>query len=231
VIGSRTTGVLNRDQVIAYIGQNAPLVGVDPAAMLSIANHEGLNTDPGSFWTVPGELFNSFGPPSWNANPRAAGGPIVSKQGSVASAASWAWTPAGLDYWIQQVAGVASGLTGTAAISSIVHNFERPREDLAIGEIRNATRDYAGFQSLIEGVGNGLQPLDGNSGMQGSTGGQVNLGLQSSDPGGITGSGKPTGMNLDFNGTMQHTITQFLLVALAIALLVGGIYLLGGSKR
>jgi hypothetical protein len=223
--------VLNRDQVIAYVGQVAPQYGVDPAAMLSVANHEGLNTEPGSFWTVPGELFNSFGPPSWNANPKAAGGPIVSRQGSVTNAASWAWTPEGLDYWIQQVAQAASGLTGTAAISAIVHNFERPLERLAPGEIRNATADYAGFQAAIEGS-SGLQ-LPTGSGMQGSTGVQSQPGLQSTTQNmadGITGSGKPTGMNLDFNGTMQHTIAQFLLVVLAIALLVGGIYLLG-SKR
>jgi hypothetical protein len=40
----------------------------------------------------------------------------------------------------------------------------------------------------------------------------------------------PTGLNLSFAGSIQHIIFQFLLVLFGIALLLGGIYLLGSRK-
>jgi len=153
---------LNKQEVIAYVGQNASRFGLDPAAVLAVAEHEGLNRGPGSgtslSWVVPGEPTFSFGPPSWYAG--GAGKDIVQQQG--ASAAYWSWTPAGLDYWMQKVqeAG-ASGLTGAQAIRQIVGGygwgFERPREDLAAGEVINASRDYPSFQRQIQQIlgGNG----------------------------------------------------------------------------
>jgi hypothetical protein len=45
----------------------------------------------------------------------------------------------------------ASGLIGAQAIAAIVHNFERPREDLAAGEIINASKDYNFFLQQIQG--------------------------------------------------------------------------------
>jgi hypothetical protein len=226
-------GMLTKDQVVAYIGQNAPLAGVDPAAMLSVANFEGLKQAPGNFWTLPGEGNISFGPPSWYGgtpgNP-AAGTPILQQQGE--NAPGWAWTPAGLDYWIQSIAKVARGLTGTAAIGAIVRGFENPRADLVQGEITNAQGVYQSFVNQIAG-GTGVNlPLPGTTdtttGVQPTTGGQTDVGSQTTA---TEGAVPPTtGMNLSFAGSIQHVFFQLLLVLVGLALLLGGIYLLGSHK-
>lgn len=146
---------LDKPGAIAYLGANASRFGVDPAAMLAVANHEGLNKPPGSTWILPNEGGNiNFGPPSWFGG--GAGAAIIQQQGT--SAAYWSWTPAGLDYWMQKVAeSGAAGLTGVQAITAIVKNFERPRADLVAGEIVNASRDYNDFLAQIQ------SPLPGST--------------------------------------------------------------------
>jgi len=139
--------------VIQYVAQRAPAYGLDAAAVLSVANHEGLNTAPGSYWTLPGEFGISFGPPSWYAGDAAhpaAGTPIVAQQGS--NAPNWAWTPSGLEYWLSKVAQVAQGLSVTDAIRAIVTGFERPAAQNVGPEIDNASHDYAGFHAQVTGV-------------------------------------------------------------------------------
>lgn len=67
------------------------------------------------------------------------------------------------------------------------------------------------------------------TGASGNTGAQV----QTAPPASATQGGNvppPTGFNLDFSGTIQHSIAQILLVLVGIALLVGGIYLIGRPK-
>jgi len=166
-LGQNQQQLLGKQEVIAYIGANAPASGVDPAAMLAIAEQEGLNHGPdsgkGLSWIVPGEGNISFGPPSWFAgtpgNP-AAGTAIVQMQGG--NAPAWSWTPAGLDYWIQQVAASkgVQGAVGYDAIAAIVNNFERPStnyngRNLALEEITTAARNYVSFQQQIAaGTGN-----------------------------------------------------------------------------
>jgi len=150
-----TAQMLDKPGVVAYVGQNASRFGLDPAAVLAVADHEGLNTQPGSTWVVPKEPTFSFGPPSWYAG--GAGAAIVQAQG--ASAAYWAWTPAGIDYWLQQVANSgAAGLTGMEAIVQIVGGygwgFERPADPSA--DIINAQRVYKTYQAQIQA------PLPGN---------------------------------------------------------------------
>jgi len=156
------TGMLNRTDVISYVGANASRYNLDPAAVLAVANHEGLNTTPGQSWVLPKESGFNFGPPSWYSG--GAGAAIVAQQGNQAS--YWAWTPAGLDYWMQQVAAAgASGLTGYAAIQKIVTGFERPREDLVQGEINNALKDYNTFQQQIQTGGNPIVTVPGQPGV------------------------------------------------------------------
>jgi len=46
----------------------------------------------------------------------------------------------------------------------------------------------------------------------------------------VDATGPPTGFNLGFTGSLQHIAFQFILLLLAIALLLGGIYLLGSRK-
>lgn len=230
---------LNRDQVIAYIGQNAPLHGVDPAAMLAVANHEGLNRAPingvGQTWVLPNEGGFNFGPPSWYS--LGAGGGVIGIAGS--NAPTFAWTPAGLDYWIQQVSKAAGGLHGTAAIAGIVNNFERPRADLAAGEIQNASADYASFQRAIQNAVGTVLPTTGVTDTGGdttdtgvTTGGETSTTANptvgaTANAGGVP---NPTGLNLSFAGSIQHLIFQFLLVIIGIALLLGGVYLIGSKK-
>jgi hypothetical protein len=230
-----TSGMLDKQGVIAYVGQNAARFGLDPAAVLSVANHEGLNTSPGSTWILPKENGFNFGPPSWFSG--GAGSDVVKMQGS--NAPGWSWTPAGLDYWLQQVAKSASGLSGRSAISAIVNGFERPREDLAAGEINNASADYTSFQQQIAnavGIGTGGATTDTtpavtgtSAGVSGETGVQGQPALQSSATSGSNPS-QPTSATLNFSDTIQHSIMQFLLVLVGLVLLLGGIYLIGSKS-
>lgn len=144
--------MLSKNDVVAYVGANAGKYGLDPAALLAVANHEGLGTTPGSTWILKNEQGFNFGPPSWYS--LGAGSNVIKMQGN--NAAYWSWTPAGLDYWMQTVANSgAAGKQGLAAITTIVQNFENPRSDLVGGEITNASRDYPQFQAQIaSGLGN-----------------------------------------------------------------------------
>lgn len=228
--------MLDRNQVIQYIGQNAPQYGVDPAAMLAVANFEGLGTTPGSTWVVPGEGNVSFGPPSWYGgtpgNP-AAGTPILAQQGSPAAASAWAWSPAGLDYWIQQLANTPGvvGKVGNAAIAAIVNNFERPRANLAAGEIQKASGAYNQFQQAIANLGGFIGGGTTNTQTPTDTGAQQSVDQSqpnAQSPSG--GGGTPSGLNLSFTDSLQHIVVQALLVIVGLALLLGGIYLLGTRR-
>lgn len=215
--------MLDRNQVIAYIGQTAPQYGVDPAAMLAVANQEGLNTAPGSIWTVQGESGPSFGPPSWFSG--GAGAPFIQQQGSASAASAWSWSVAGLNTWIQQVAQVASGLTGNSAINAIVTRFERPAAKNVPGEIQRAQAQYSNFQQQLNNIGGtaDIQPqVSTDTGVQPTT--DTTAQAQPS------ASGTPSGMNLSFTDSLGHITTQFLLILVGIALLVGGIYLLGSRR-
>lgn len=141
--------MLSKPDVVAYVANNASRYGLDPVAVLSVADHEGLNTTPGSAWVLPGEggAFN-FGPPSWQS--AGAGKAIVQQQG--ANAASWAWTPAGLDYWLNAVANSgAAGLTGMQAVVQIVGGygwgFERPANPTA--DITNAQHVWDKYAAQV----------------------------------------------------------------------------------
>jgi murein DD-endopeptidase MepM/ murein hydrolase activator NlpD len=162
---------LDKNGVIAYVQQKARDFGLDPAAVLAVANQEGLNTDPGSHWQLPGEKNISFGPPSWYGN--GAGADIIAKHGD--DAARWSWTPEGIDYWLGQVQTAAQGLSGPDAVAAIVNKFERPREDLAAGEIEKAKAAYNQFTGgvqqkaadLTQTVQQGAQNLTGQSNTSG----------------------------------------------------------------
>jgi hypothetical protein len=71
-----------------------------------------------------------------------------------ANAATWAWTTAGLDYWLQQVAAQAPNAVGKTGVDAIVQivggygwGFERPQVPSA--DIIPATRDLPMFQRLV----------------------------------------------------------------------------------
>jgi hypothetical protein len=141
--------MLDKAGVIAYVGAHAGQYGLDPAAVLAVADGEGLKTAPGSTWVVPGEPLPSFGPPSWYGG--GAGAKILSMfGGDTRTAAAWAWSPPGLDYWLQSVKDAGAGnLAGANAIDAIVRNFERPAAQYVQGNITNAIGIYGQFQTWI----------------------------------------------------------------------------------
>ena len=234
-----TTGMLTKEQVIQYVGQKAPQMGLDPAAVLAVAQKEGLNTQPGSKWWLPKESNWSFGPPSWYGN--GAGNAILTMFGGNADAAAqWSWTPAGIDYWLTKIkASGASGLTGMAAISQIVNGFERPREDLAAGEITAAWALYPAFAQQVNVGGVVENPSTvGDSGaaiVTGPTTGQIGGGVTDTTPGPATIGGTvqvQPGMagqiQLGLLGAFQGFVGKFgsgliLLLASLFAILIGAI--------
>jgi len=74
--------------------------------------------------------------------------------------------------------------------------------------------------------GNGQTTVNPTTGLQTDTGVQ---GTTTANAGGVPPP--PTGLNLSFGGSIQHIIFQFLLIIIAIALLLGGIYLLGSGGK
>lgn len=232
--------MLNKNQVIAYVGQHAPEFGLDPAAVLAVANHEGLNTAPGSFWTLAGEGNISFGPPSWFGN--GAGSAILQMfGGNHDQAAAFSWTPAGIDMWLKRVvsdsaqSGIpAVGKTGASAIEAIVRGFERPRANLVAGEITNASRDYASFQAAIGG-GVQVPELPGQAPaqsraqapVQGQAQGQAQAPVQAA-----SGASAPGMLSLGTVGPLAVGVPSGLLLGLiAIVLLIIGAVILAGSQR
>src|SRR5215831_7275475 len=112
-----------------YISQAAQRAGLDPRAVLAVASREGLGggigdqgTSYGPFQLHKGGAYPGFAP----QNPSAA--------------QAWAMSPAGINYALDQIAGVARGQTGRQAIQSIVSRFERPANPA--GEIQGALGAY-----------------------------------------------------------------------------------------
>jgi hypothetical protein len=119
---NQTTGT------IPNLGPMARRYGLDPMAVLAVAAQEGLGGGVGDNGT-------SFGP--WQMH---IGGALPNWVGAkgAAFAQKWAWSPAGIDYALRQMAQVARGLTGNAAIQAIVTRFERPA---------NPNREVAGAEA------------------------------------------------------------------------------------
>lgn len=107
--------------------------GLDPAAVLSVAQQEGLGGGVGDNGTSfgPWQLHYGGAYPSW------------APQGQEASQ-DWAWSPEGVGYALDQIKGVASGLTGRPAVENIVRRFERPANPDR--EVQGALGAYGGAQ-------------------------------------------------------------------------------------
>lgn len=117
---------MNPQQWIAYIRANSPRYGLDPRAVLAVASAEGLGGGVGDQGT-------SFGPFQLHR-----GGALPSGRGR-----AWAESPAGLDYALRQIQGVARGMTGQQAVANIVRRFERPADPS--GEITRAMGAYGRY--------------------------------------------------------------------------------------
>jgi hypothetical protein len=110
---------------IQYIIRQARRRNLDPNAVLAVARQEGLGGGVGDQGT-------SFGP--WQLH---AGGALPA---GIRNPQQWAWSPAGINYALDRIAGVAAGKRGQAAVQAIVTGFERPANPGR--EIAGASRAY-----------------------------------------------------------------------------------------
>jgi hypothetical protein len=115
---------------------------LDPRAAAAVA----MNESGGRFGAV-GDNGTSYGP--WQLH---VGGALPRGR-----TAAWANSPAGIQYALRQMASVAGGLHGQAAVAAIARRFERPADPNA--EIRTALSYYRspGFArgSAAAGAGGG----------------------------------------------------------------------------
>lgn len=126
---------LHVQQLAAYVHANAPLYGLDPAAMLAIASQEGIGGAIGDGglaygpWQDHVTEFNRIG----------YSGPVRNNQ----DVQAFMWSPDGVDFVMRSmVAAGAAGLTGYDAIVRMATFYERPRSDLLHGEIAGAWSQY-----------------------------------------------------------------------------------------
>jgi hypothetical protein len=113
-----------------YIRTRAAQLGLDPDAVAAIGSVEGQAALHGG--TSIGDHGTSFGPFQLHV-----GGALPQGKDS-----AWAHSSAGIDYALRQMAKVAGGLKGRAAVSAISSRFERPAD--VPGEIAKAMGYYGG---------------------------------------------------------------------------------------
>ncbi len=138
--------------------------GVDPYAAIAVAKQEGLGGGVGDSGTSFGPFQLHIG----GAYPASA--PHESQQ----AAQEWAWSPAGIDYAVGRIADVSRGQTGSAAVRSIVNQFERPADPQA--EYNSAFSFYQQLQRAQPPIVSGGQLAPGAVGVI-STGGSAGAGI------------------------------------------------------
>lgn len=129
--------------------------GIDPQAALAVARVEGLGGGVGDQGT-------SFGP--WQLH---VGGAFPTGRVPHGQEQAWAMSPAGINYALGQIGGVARGLHGPGAVNAIVRRFERPANPDA--EVQKALGLYgsggatsaipAGISSPYQPQQQGLPPI------------------------------------------------------------------------
>jgi len=114
--------------IVQLIIRGAKARGLDPNAVLAVARQEGLGGGVG-------DGGHAFGPFQLND----AGGVLTGRPGDHRA---FAESPAGINWALDQIAGVARGKTGAAAVNAIVRQFERPANPDA--EVARALRQFGG---------------------------------------------------------------------------------------
>lgn len=123
--------------LIQYVNSQAPAYGLDPAAVLAVAQQEGLNGgigDSGQAYGPWQDWLTYFQGRPWY------GGGTNNQQ-----VQQWAWSTDGINYVLGQMQGVAKGLSGQAAVHAIVYGFERPQDPST--EVTNAMSAYGGYNN------------------------------------------------------------------------------------
>jgi hypothetical protein len=123
-------GILTGQALKNYIVRWAKKNGLDPKAVIAVAQSEG------GFYGAVGDHGTSFGPFQLHQ-----GGALPKGMGG-AQARAWAQSTEGINYALRGIAGVAAGKTGYAAVSAIVSDFEHPADPGA--EIQRAMGYYGG---------------------------------------------------------------------------------------
>lgn len=155
---------INIAQREKYIVAQARKLGLDPAAVLAIASHEGLSGGIG-------DGGHAFGPFQMND----AGGVLTGAPASHHSNA-YAWSNAGIMQALKAMATVAGGLSGRKAVTAIATRYERPADPAA--EIKDAMSVY-GTVGNVHGTvtnGGGTTPGGPGSGILSSGGKQFDTG-------------------------------------------------------
>lgn len=148
--------------VWSLVVQRARAKGLDPRAVLAVWLGEGgirFSGNDGDY-TAPGNP-SSFGPPQLHE-----GGALPAQyNGNDAAARAFANSPAGIDYALDQIAKVAKGLTGPAAVDAIVRRFERPRDPDASSANARARYERLGAVTLPATLTDtpAATPLDGTT--------------------------------------------------------------------
>jgi hypothetical protein len=111
-------GTTGDGSVASIIKQNAPGMGLDPAAVMAYSLEES-----GGRWNAVGDNGYSFGP--FQAHGQSPWGPGAAGNRTPAEAKAWAESPEGLIEMMGMMAQSCSGKTGTDAVDCIYQNFGR----------------------------------------------------------------------------------------------------------
>jgi len=223
-----TTTNWNPAVVADYISQQASLRGIDPTTAVAAARTEGLNVPVGDSGRSfgPFQLYTGggLGNQFQSQTGLSPSDYINNWQAQVQWFLNWAaqhgWNPGGVGLGSSYVGGTGGGLHGASAAG--ISNWQ------GLGGAFTVPLDFTQVPSttIPQQQPTVTDTQTGNtitSGVTGTTG--VNT---TTNVGGVPPP--PTGMNLSFGGSIQHIIFQFLLVLIGIAMLLGGIYLLGSHK-
>jgi hypothetical protein len=145
--------------LIQYVNDNAARFGLDPAAVLSAARVEGWSGRIGD-----GGL--AYGPWQDHMTEFQNRGPWYGSGKNNQTVNTWAWTPAGIDQAMTEMAAAGvKGLSGLAAVHAMIFGFERSSD--MPGEYNNiVTNGY--YNMFNNGSAVGTTPGD-TSGTQQTT--------------------------------------------------------------
>lgn len=189
-MAAATASPIYGEDLVKYIVAGAHQRRLDPAAVLAVVTSEG------GFSGAVGDSGTSFGPFQLHI-----GGALpsrISSQGT-SYARTWANTPAGVNYALDSIAGVARGLAGQGAINAIVTSFERPADP--VSEVSRSSVRYAGIhRAIVAGDYKGVAGGDVKPAGGGGIGGAIKDAVGDSIPGvvklpveGVFGAGEAVG--------------------------------------